>query len=226
MTSGLAGLIVAALAFVGSHVLLSGPLRPALVRALGERGFIGAYSLVALATFAAMVFAFMRTEPQMPLWNGMAMGPWLAASLLTIVALALFLGSLKGNPALPEAPVAGLATRPVTGAFRITRHPMMMGFALWAVAHIVVAPTPRTIVVAMAILVLALIGSDQQDRRKLRTLGTEWQGWMERTSFWPRWSELGALGLTWIVALLVWLAATWAHMPAAGIAAGAWRWLT
>jgi uncharacterized membrane protein len=45
-------LALATLAFVGSHLLLSHPLRPVLAARLGKRGFLGLYSLVALATFA------------------------------------------------------------------------------------------------------------------------------------------------------------------------------
>lgn len=225
MTEGLAALILTAAAFVGSHLLLSGPPRSALVRRLGERGFMGVYSLVAFATFAAMIVAFRRSAPGPVLWNGAAPVLWVAASLLTLVALALLLGSLRGNPALPQASVEGLGARQPEGAFRITRHPMMMAIALWAVAHILVAPTARTIVLGLALLILALAGSHQQDRRKRRLLGAEWQGWMAHTSFWPRWTALGALGPTWLVALLVWLAVTWAHIPLAGMAAGIWRWL-
>lgn len=225
MVAGLAGLIAAAIAFVASHLLLSGPLRPPAARAMGERGFLLGYSLVALATFSLMVFAFIRAPRGPALWDGTALVPWLAASLLTVVALALFLASLVGNPALPQAKVAGLAARNPGGVFRITRHPMMMAFALWGVAHILVAPTGRTIVLCLAVIVLALVGSRQQDQRKLAQFPFDWKAWMERTAFWPRLSALPVLGATWLVALLAWLAATWAHLPAAGIPAGVWLWL-
>lgn len=225
MGTGLAGLILAAIAFVGSHLLLSGPLRRPAVRIAGERGFLLLYSLVALATFAILVLAFDRAPRGPALWDGTGPVPWLAASLLTVVALALFLASLVGNPALPQAKVAGLAARKPWGAFLITRHPMMMAFALWGVGHIVVAPVGRTIVLCLAIIVLALVGSYRQDQRKLAQFRSDWKAWMERTTLWPRLSALPALGATWLVALLAWLAVTWVHLPAAGIPAGLWLWL-
>ena len=40
----------AAIAFVGTHFLLSHPLRAPLVARVGEKGFLGLYSLVAFAT--------------------------------------------------------------------------------------------------------------------------------------------------------------------------------
>ena len=225
MGAGLAGLIVAAAAFVGSHMLLSGPLRGRLVRAMGERGFLLSYSLVAIGTFAAMIVAFGRAERTAPLWNGAATLPWLSACLLTVAALALLLGSFDRNPALPQAPVAGLSARLPWGAFTITRHPMMMGIALWAVAHMLVAPTARSLILTLAILVLALVGSHQQDRRKRAQSPAEWKVWMARTSFWPRWRALPVLRGLWLVALLLWLAVTWAHLPLGQVPAGLWRWL-
>lgn len=225
MGAGLAGLIVAAVAFVGSHMLLSGPLRGPLLRVLAERGFLLAYSLVAVGTFAAMLVAFGRAERTAPLWNGVALLPWLAACLLTITGLALLLGSFDRNPALPQAPVAGLSARRPWGAFTITRHPMMMAIALWAVAHMLIAPTTRTLVLTLAVLVLALVGSHQQDRRKQAQFPAEWKVWMARTSFWPQWRALPVLRGLWPVALLLWLAVTWAHLPMAQVPAGLWRWL-
>lgn len=225
MGSGMAGLIGAAAAFVGSHMVLSGPLRHPLHRALGPRGFLLAYSAVAMATFAAMVVAFGRAGPAEPLWNGTALLPWLAASLLTILAMALFLASLIGNPALPEANLAGLSARKPWGVFTITRHPMMMAFALWAAAHMLVAPNARTLVLTLAIAALALVGAHLQDRRKRLQSPGEWRVWMARTSFWPRWRALPALGVWWVVGLLVWLLATWAHKPLGNIPAGLWLWL-
>ena len=58
MDHALTSLSAAALAFVGLHFAMSHPLRSALVARLGENGFRGLYSLVALGTFIWMVLAF------------------------------------------------------------------------------------------------------------------------------------------------------------------------
>jgi uncharacterized membrane protein len=141
------------------------------------------------------------------------------------LSLVLFLGSLSGNPAFPgvQHPEGGIAAP--RGVFRITRHPMMWGFALWAVAHIVVAPTGRTIVFAGAILVLALVGSALQDRKKRALLGDTWGRWQQQTSFVPRLERLGTAGWKlWLGALVAWLVLTWLHIPLAYVPAGIWRW--
>lgn len=225
MDPALVSLTAASIAFVGTHFALSHPLRRPLVGLQGERGFAAVYSLVAIGTFVWMVKAFQASPYEPRLWQGSADLPWAVASVLTVVALTLFLGSLNRNPAFPTQDSAALAIRQPTGAFCVTRHPMMWGFALWAVAHIVAAPTPRTLIVAGAILILALVGAHLQDRKKRVQMGAGWTAWSERTSYWPRLSQLGSLGWLWLAGLVLWLAVTWAHAPLGYVPAGIWRWI-
>ena len=228
MDPALVNLIAASVGFVGTHFALSHPLRAPLVRALGEKGFAGAYSLVALATFGWMIWAFTAmTRRGAPLWNGSGELPWAIASLLSIVALALFLGSLRGNPALPDPRAAeGLAGKQPASVFRVTRHPMMWGFAIWAVSHVLVAPTGRTLVLAGAIAFLALVGAHLQDRKKQALMGDGWRAWEAKTSYWPRLGALPGIGLgLWAITLALWLAVTWAHIGLAYVPAGIWRWV-
>ena len=225
MDQALTWLVVACAAFVGSHILLSSGLRAPLIRGLGEKTYLSVYSLVAFATIGWVATAFHATPVGQPMWNGWAGLPWVIASLLTILAMALVAGSFNRNPALPQANIAGLSTRKPWGVFRVTRHPMMMGIAIWAIAHIIVAPTQRTILLALAVLMLAVIGSALQDRRKVLANEREWSVWMMRTNFWPDPTQLGAIGSGWVVALVVWFGITALHWGLAGIPAGVWRWL-
>ena len=221
-------LIAASVAFVGTHFALSHPLRAPLVGVVGEKGFAGVYSLVALATFGWMVWAFISMPRRgSPLWNGSGEANWIVASLLTIIALALFVGSLRSNPALPDPRAAqGLASKQPAHVFRVTRHPMMWGFALWAVAHILVAPTARTLVLAGAIAFLALVGAHLQDRKKEALMGDGWRAWESKTSYWPRLAALPGIGIgLWAGAIALWLALTWAHIWLAYVPAGIWRWV-
>lgn len=220
----LVSLAAASLALVGTHFALSHPLRAALVKSLGALGFQGLYSVVALACIVWMSLAFRAAPPaDLP---GSGVAGWIAATLLTLPALALLLGSFRGNPALPDPAAASNAAREPAGAFLVTRHPMMWGFALWALSHVILWWSVRTLIVASAVLVLALVGAHLQDRKKAVLMGSAWTGWQARTHYWPRWSALGRIGtMTWLLALALWLAVTWAHIPTAGIPAGVWRWL-
>jgi uncharacterized membrane protein len=225
MDPALGSLLAASIAFVGTHFALSHPLRAPLVARLGEKGFLPLYSLVALATFAWMVLAF-RAAPASDLGGASGEAGWGIATLLTLPALVLFLGSFSKNPALPGPGAAKPITREPTGVFAVTRHPMMWGFALWALAHIALWWSTRTLIVAGAVLILALLGAHMQDRKKEALLGESWSAWEAKTSYWPRWSRLfGAGAVLWLVTMALWLAFTWAHIHAAGVPAGVWRWL-
>ncbi|WP_240782069.1 NnrU family protein [Qipengyuania sediminis] len=217
----LVSLAAASIALVGTHFALSHPLRAPLVARIGERGFLGLYSLVALACIVWMARAF-RAAPAADLGGATGEAGWVVASAVTLPALVLFLGSLRGNPAFPGSAVTG-APR---GVFAVTRHPMMWGFALWAISHIVLWWSWRTTIVAIAILFLALVGAHLQDRKKAALLGPAWTDWAAQTSYWPRWSRLFEAGaLLWLAALATWLLVTWMHIPAGGAPAGLWRWV-
>jgi uncharacterized membrane protein len=218
--------------FVGSHFLMSHPLRAPLVARIGERGFQIAYSAVAIATFILMVRAYQATPPQEPLWvAGDAL--WALASLIMLVGSILFMGSLIGNPALAMPGADKAAAAPARGVFAITRHPMMWGFALWALTHVLVMPTPAQMLLCAAMAFLALAGSLGQDAKKAKLMGVAWQDWAARTAFVPFAGQVsGRLG--WADAMprphalfggiALWLVASWAHGAMGYMSAGLWRW--
>ena len=227
MDQPLASLVAANVAFVGSHFALSHPLRAPLVARFGAKGFMRLYTGVALATFAWIVLAFRAIGPGGELlWNGQAGWAWALGSGLTLLALVFLFGSFGGNPALPDTPAEKVAEAKPKGMLAVTRHPMMWGFALWAIAHILVSPNPRTLATAGAMGLLALVGAHLQDRKKEALLGPAWAQWEAQTSFWPRWSRIGGAGAgVWIAALAGWLALSWAHIWLANVPAGIWRWV-
>ena len=217
-------LVAASTAFVGLHFAMSHPLRPALMK-LGMGGFMAVYNLVSIAAFVWMVLAF-RAAPSGDLGTSGELG-WLAATLLTLPAVVLWLGSLTPrNPSMPTPGAEAAARAGPAGAFLVTRHPMMWGFALWALSHIVLWFSLRTLILASAMLILALVGAYLQDGKKRAQMGDAWAAWEAQTSFWPRLSQLGAVGWKgWAAGLLAWAVLSWVHLPLAGIPAGIFRWL-
>ena len=221
----LTSLIAASIAFVGSHFAMSHPLRSALVERLGRFGFMALYTLVSFLTLGWMVAAFVAAPAGDLPSTGLA--GWIVATLLTLPAAILLGGSFAGNPAFPQPGADRLATgKTPRGVFRVTRHPMMWGVALWAVAHIVLWWDWRSVIFAAALLILALVGSHLQDCKKRALMGDAWAKWEARTSYWPRWGALFRVGIVWwLVGLVLWLAFTYAHIHAGGIPAGIWRWV-
>ncbi len=222
--TGLGWLALASAAFVGTHFAMSHPLRAAMVRALGERGFGVAYLVVSLVTFYGMVHYYTPAAAQAPgpYWDAGQVG-WIAATILMWVGSILFVGSLRRNPAFPTGgkPIAHIGE--ARGVFAITRHPMMWSFAIWALVHAIVLPTLASLTVSAAISFLALVGAAGQDAKKARLVGEPWRDWMRRTAFVPfgrGFASPGAFAL--IGGTLLWLAATWGHGALGYRPAGIW----
>ncbi|MDO9488282.1 MAG: NnrU family protein [Sphingomonadaceae bacterium] len=216
------GLSLAVLSFVGSHELLSHPLRRPLVERIGEKGFMGLYSLVAFATFGWIVLEFRRASDDL-LWIAPDWA-WLLGSALMLVASILFVGSMTApNPALPMAGGALTSSPEPQGALRVTRHPMMWSFALWAVVHAGVSGRSAVVILAAGIAVLALFGAAMQDRKKRAALGERWVAWEAKTSFmpfaggrfWPGWIAV-------VGGVILFLVATWAHPRLGAPIVGPW----
>lgn len=227
MDQAIVGLLSASITFVGTHFALSHPLRAPLVNILRPAGFQIVYSLVALASFGWMVLEFRAAGPSgIALWSGAGDLPWALASLFTLVASVLLVGSFLGNPALPDPRAKALAAKESHGVFQVTRHPMMWSFTLWSASHVLISPTPRSLILCGAIAFLALVGSHLQDSKKAALMGGAWAGWQAKTSYWPRLGGLAKAGFVpWLAGFALWLAATWAHIPTLLLPAGPWRWL-
>jgi uncharacterized membrane protein len=215
--SGLGCIAIASAAFLGSHFLLSHPLRAPLVARLGERRFQLLYTVVALVTFGVMIWVYHGLGDQAPLWS-IGNGGWIIAEILMWLAGILLAGSFVGNPALPGARRVSAPA----GVLAITRHPMMWSFAIWAVVHLAVVATPKAVLFDGAILFLALVGAAGQDSKKRKLMGATWHEWAAQTSFVPFARGLKSPGVTALVGgTLLFVVATWLHPQPVGL----WRWL-
>jgi uncharacterized membrane protein len=197
---------------------MSHSLRRAMVRSMGERAFQGVYSIVALVTFGMMIYFYRVIGREPPLWNVGEAG-WIAGTLLMWLGAILFVGSFIRNPALVGA--RGPSGGP-TGVFRLTRHPMMWGFAIWAAVHLMVLGMPKSLVFDGAIIFLALLGSVGQDAKKARQMGEDWHDWTAQTAFVPFTRGIANPGAVALIGgTLLFFLATWLHP----VPAGFWRWI-
>ena len=212
------GLFFGAIAFLATHFLMSHPLRAPLVRRLGEKGFQIAYSLVAIILFGLMIWSYHAIGRERQAWHPTEWAFGIGAILMWLGAI-LFVGSFVGNPALPGA--RGPSGGP-KGVFAITRHPMMWGFSLWAITHILVLAQPKAVMFYGAVLLLALVGSAFQDRKKASLMGDRWHEWTAQTAFIPFGRGLAHPGwFAFIGGTVLYLGATWLHPLKVGV----WRWL-
>ncbi|MGX9964632.1 NnrU family protein [Roseomonas sp. F4] len=174
-------LILAALFWIGVHVGISGTaLRGRAVAALGEKGFMIAFSLTSFLAIFLLVIAW-RAAPTTPLWFAGRELRWLLAALM-LPTLVLFMTSHKRNPT--AVGTKGLGEEP-RGIQRVTRHPMLWSFALWAAIHIIGNGDTAAIVFFGAFLVTALAGMPSIDAKLAARHPEAWPGFEARTSIIP-----------------------------------------
>jgi uncharacterized membrane protein len=215
---------LACLAFVGGHFLMSHPMRAGMVRVLNPGGFALAYSAVSLGLFYWMIVEF-NAAPKTTIFWPVGDVIWGVASLLTLIAAILFVGSFVRNPSFPGASEKAVVQEPF-GVFKVTRHPMMWSFALWALAHILVAPRIDNFIFSGSIIFLALVGAKAQELKKAKLVGVEWDAWLRKTNYGLYLTALVRTGaLPWIAGLLLWAGATWAHNFFGAYGAGLFRWI-
>jgi uncharacterized membrane protein len=215
----LTSLALAMLVFVGGHFLLSHVLRLTMLGHFGEAGYRGVYSIVASVSLFWVFVSWRAADKSMPVWIAPGWW-WVVASGLMLVASVLLAGALVRNPAFPHPGAQKRAARPATGVFAITRHPMNMAFALWALVHLSLWWSARNLIVAAGILVLAVGGSIGQDINKRAALGRSWADWERRTSLVPfvalfqgraKWKDAAPGWIALGGGLLFWLLVTAFH---------------
>jgi uncharacterized membrane protein len=212
------------LLFAATHMGLSSTgLRPRLASALGERGFLGAYSLVALAVFVPLVWFYLAHRHEGALLWAPAVGSagrWAIYGLQCVAWSLVAAGLVQPSPVtvgLPEA----MRPREASGIHRVTRHPVFMGLGLAGALHLVSPGNGFASDVAFwaGFPVFALIGCLHQDRRKLAGGDAAYRAWHRGTAFLPFTGGAALRGLrelpTFAIPLGVALAVAlrWLHGP-------------
>jgi uncharacterized membrane protein len=174
-----------AVSFLASHLIISSSaVRPRLIAAVGEGPYRGIYSLVAIGTLVALIYEFGHNKHAGPmLWYLRAIPPlrWLTW-ILMLAALILFVGGfITPNPG---GMTPGGSKEP-RGVLKITRHPTLVGFGLFGIAHMLMNGWAGDVIFFGMFPALAIIGGMHQDARKLRELGDSYRELMAKTSLAP-----------------------------------------
>ncbi len=153
-------------AFTASHVGLSSlRVRPKLVGALGEVAFLGLYSVVALAIFVPLMWLYFTHKHEGPALWLLPRGPLLSWTLYLAMAVALVLlvASFVNPSPAGMAPNASSTPR---GVHWITRHPLVMAFVVFALAHLLPNGFASDVAFFGGFAAFALIAAAHQDSRK------------------------------------------------------------
>lgn len=154
-------------AFVVSHVMIARTgVKPWLVTRLGERAYLGLYSLLSVVLLGWVIVALLRT-PRIELWPAPEWATWFAIVVSLPAFLLASIGIVSPNPFSvsfrkesfdPERP----------GIVGLIRHPIVWGFGLWGLAHVPANGDLAALALFAGTVVFAVIGIRVLDARAKR----------------------------------------------------------
>jgi len=176
-------IIVFSALFVVTHIGMShGSIRDGLVSKIGEWPFRGLYSVVSFLTLGPAAVLWWQNRHlgpvlwELPFWTGRALAMALVLFGIELIVLSLATPS-------PASMVPGKVE--ARGILRITRHPMNIGIALWALAHVLTNGALGDVAFFGSFLALGVLGPYDQDARKKREKGEAYVEFCRQTSVMP-----------------------------------------
>ncbi len=212
-------LAAAALIWVGAHLGIAGTgVRRAVAGRIGDGAFRGVFSLLSVAALVFLIVSYGRAE-RTPLWFAPVWLRWCIVAVM-LAACVLLVASVSVRNPTAVGGESAMSAEP-RGILRVTRHPMLWAFALWAGAHLLGNGDTASLLFFGAFLVTALAGMPSIDAKVARRDPRGWGLLAARTSILPFGAivagrnrlRLGEIG--WIVPVLgcaLW-AALWAAHP-------------
>ena len=176
------GLIAAALTFLLIHLAVSGTrLRDAIVGRIGEGPYTGLFALASLAVIVWMCIAYNHAGAADRVLFDAGQGFKNIAIAVIFVAFVLAVpGVTRGNPTS-----TGQGAAKIGGVLRITRHPFLVGVAIWSAYHLIAAGTLAAVILFATFLVVATIGTRAIDGKVKRKRPQEWRTIAAETSILP-----------------------------------------
>jgi uncharacterized membrane protein len=182
-------LFAAAAFWLVVHIGIAGsPLRSRLIAAIGANGFRGLFSVLSAVGLGLLIWTYGRASQPEAFYGLWVADRWMywVPFLVMPFALILFVGSVTvPNPTAVGAERFLKDAEPARGVLRITRHPMLWSFALWAIAHLVPNGDLASLTLFATILITALAGMASIDRKRAASDPQAWTYFAAKTSIVP-----------------------------------------
>ncbi len=218
-------------AFILLHVGVSAtPLRAALVKAIGEGPYRGAFAVASLAVFVWMIQAYgaARVDPaNHRLWSPPD-GLHHLTQLLAMAGVVLAMtGLLTPGPTTAGFEASLAKADAARGVLRVTRHPFLWGVALWGAGHLASNPETTSVLLFGGLTVMVLLGTRSIDHKAAARNPDQWAAFKAATSNIPFAAivqgrnrfALGEMAPRLLVALLVFALIAYYHRLAFGVRA-------
>lgn len=177
-------LLLAGLTFIVIHVGVSGSaVRTALVGRVGLPAYMAAFSVASVAAMAWLVASY-NTAPYVPTWGMLEWWKPFQLVLMLPAFLLVVIGLTSPNPT--SFGQEKLALGQPTGIVRITRHPFLMGVAVWALVHLAGNGDWASLLFFGALAAVCIAGAPSIDAKRRQVLGpVAWDAFARRTSIIP-----------------------------------------
>jgi uncharacterized membrane protein len=174
--------LIALLVFLLAHLVPAAPaFRRRLTAAIGRRTYLGVYSVVSLGLFVWLV-AEARAADTVMLWDIHPWQGWVPILVMPFAAVLLVAGLMQPNP-------LSISLRPaeeLPSIARVTRHPVLWGALLWALAHVPPNGRLAPVILFAAMAAFSAAGFFLLDAKASERLGRQaWSALAERTSILP-----------------------------------------
>jgi len=185
----MSNLIAAALVFLSIHLFVSGTrLRDAITRTIGERPYLGLFSLASLVVIVWLASSYNAASASAENRVLYDLGIGVRHLAIPVVALAFLLGLqglLTPNPTSVQQENAAASEGTVKGVLRITRHPFLWGIMIWSAFHTAANGDLASVIFFGTFFVNALFGTFLIDAKRKRKLGRVWDSFAYKTSNLP-----------------------------------------
>lgn len=171
--------------FLAAHMIPAyPPLRQRLISVLGRTPYLAIYAIASIALLGWVIVAAQNAESPL-LWAPAAWQWQIPAVLMPFALWLIFSGLFEANPlSISLRPSRGEPGRPSIAT--VSRHPVLIGFLIWALAHIPPNGDLVAVVLFGIMAALAAGGCLLLDRRKRREFGrSEWRRVARDTSVIP-----------------------------------------
>ncbi|MGJ3263243.1 MAG: NnrU family protein [Salinarimonas sp.] len=170
-------------------------LKDRLVARVGRRAYLVGYSLVSLALLAWLIDAA-RRAPVVPLWDPAPWQAWIPLVAMPVAFVLLVAGLAQPNPLSITLRAGGKPGAVVA----VTRHPVLWGFLVWALAHVPPNGDVVSLVLFGGMAAFAVAGFPILDRRARRHLGDgRWRALAGRGGPRTEWGGLAIAALAGLV---------------------------
>ena len=171
--------------FLATHVGIAGTgLRGLIVGRVGERRYALFYSMLSAVGFVWLLWAYL-TAPYVELWGQLYGLRSAALVAIGISFLFIVLGLLSKPSTLFGAAALEYRADNVAGIVRVTRHPILVGFLLWSVTHMVVNGDVAAQILFGSLTLLTAVGIVSMDTKRRGRLGADWAPFVRCTSITP-----------------------------------------